>query len=242
MVAGGDRDGAEAAEAAAASASTSRWSTTARRWTPRWTTRWWPRSRPRTSTSSGEPAVYGGVPGRHRRHDPHPRRAACRPWSTARAASGSPTRPTSSSRSPTSSRCAQVYAEAARRFLDPRTPHDRRALAPGRPTALTDVAGIRVGHATRRGDGWLYRHDGRAGRDRRRRRRRGRARRRPGHPGDRPARPAQRRRARPRGGAHRRQRVRPGRGRRGDGRAGRPTASASRWAGRARSCRSCPAR
>ena len=30
---------------------------------PAWTTRWWPRWPRRTSTSSGEPAVYGGVPG-----------------------------------------------------------------------------------------------------------------------------------------------------------------------------------
>ena len=40
-----------------------------------------------------------------------------RRWSTDRAASGSPTRPTSSSRSPTSCAAHEVYAEAARRFL-----------------------------------------------------------------------------------------------------------------------------
>ena len=51
-------------------------------------------------------------------------------------------------------RCAKVYAEAARRFLT--REHRMNGVASGtdqqpRPTC----AGIRVGHATRRGDGWL---------------------------------------------------------------------------------------
>ena len=65
---------------------------------------------------TGEPARLGGVPGATDGTVLTAARRASRRSSTARAASGSPTRPTSSWRSTSSSR-RRRYAEAARRFL-----------------------------------------------------------------------------------------------------------------------------
>ena len=138
----------------------------------------------------------------------------------------------------------RTTATTTGRDWSPSPRRHRRPVAPaaagGSPmNAITDVPGIRVGHAQRTGDGWLTGTTVVLAAARGRGRRRRRPRRRAGHPGDRPPRPAQPGRARARGGADRRLGLRFGRGRRrGAAGCSRP-GSASRWASPARWCRSC---
>ncbi len=158
MVAGGDRDGAGGRRGQRDPASTSRWSTTARPWTPRWTTRWWPRSQRRTSTSSGNRPCTAACPAPPTARS-SPATRDWRPWSTAPAASGSPTRPTSSSRWPTSS---GARASTPRRpgGSSPGTPHDRRAPRTDQQPRRRGRHPGRARHPPRRR--LAVRHDGRA--------------------------------------------------------------------------------
>ena len=100
--------------------------------------------------------------GHHRRHDAHgPGRRADRRV-RARAASGSPTRPTSSSTSPTSSSTPTSTSRppAASSAREQRAVTSGAETRPGPHNDLTDVAGVHVGHYQRTRPRLADRHDG----------------------------------------------------------------------------------